>query len=303
MQFKQAKNYTKGRISRIELIVIHDMEAPENSTTAESVASYFAGSNAPRASTHYNIDNDTVVQSVKDGDTAWCAPGANANGLHFEHAGYARQSRSEWLDSYGKKMLELSAKLVAEKCRAYSIPVVHLSPDDIRAGRRGIVGHWDVTRAYPGKGSHTDPGANFPWDYYLERVWAYYKGGTGGASAPKPSTPSIPSAKPAPSGKVLSVDGYLGPNTIKQWQKVMGTEADGVISRPSNLVRAVQRKLHVPIDGVGIASNNSGRYPSAGTTNTIRALQRYLGVSADGYFSSPSETVKALQRRLNSGKF
>lgn len=269
MEIIPARNYTPGRIKPIQLLVIHDMESPERLDTAEAVARYFAGSNAPRASTHYNIDSDSVVQSVKDSDTAWCAPGANANGLHFEHAGFARQSRSEWLDDYGMKMLKLSADLVGSKAKQYGIPIKRLTPLEIRGGKSGIVGHWDVTKAFPDKGSHTDPGANFPWDHYFDLM----------GSGRKPSTPQRPS---------LPVDGLLGPKTISAWQKVMGTPVDGVISRPSLLIREVQRRLKVNTDG------NLGPI-------TTRALQRRMGTPVDGVISRPSLMVKELQRRLSRG--
>ena len=58
------------------------------------------------------------------------------------------------------------------------------------------------------------------------------------------------------------------------------------------------------VDGKGIQSNEDGRYPSgSGTTDTIEALQAYLDTTVDGYFSAPSSAVKALQKRLNTGKF
>jgi hypothetical protein len=113
----------------------------------------------------------------------------------------------------------------------------------------------------------------------------------------------------------VEVDGWLGYNTTRLWQSIMGTTVDGVISVPSQLVTAVQKHLNAKgirdadgktlvVDGKGIQSNESGRYPSgSGTTATIEALQAYLGTSVDGYFSAPSSAVKALQTRLNTGKF
>lgn len=86
----------------------------------------------------------------------------------------------------------------------------------------------------------------------------------------------------------LVVDGDLGPATIRQWQKVMGTPVDGVISKPSSLVMAVQRVVKVAPDGFLGAV-------------TWRAIQRRLGVVADGV-PGPI-TIKALQRRLNTGRF
>jgi hypothetical protein len=126
-------------------------------------------------------------------------------------------------------------------------------------------------------------------------------GSTGGGSEPDDGT--------------LDVDGWLGSGTTRRWQEIMGTPVDGVISVPSMLVEAVQEHLNakgarnaegdtLDTDGKGIQSNEDGRYPSgSGTTNTIEALQAYLDVAVDGYFSAPSNTVKALQKRLNTGKF
>lgn len=114
--------------------------------------------------------------------------------------------------------------------------------------------------------------------------------------------PGAPS--PTPSPAYLTVDGELGPKTIKRWQQVMGTKADGVITPGnSDLVRAIQRRLrttvnsNLSVDGDGIYQN--GRY-----YKTVAALQTYLGTGVDGKLSSPkSEAVKALQRRLNENRF
>jgi peptidoglycan hydrolase-like protein with peptidoglycan-binding domain len=118
--------------------------------------------------------------------------------------------------------------------------------------------------------------------------------------------PALTKPKPKPKPKGLEVDGKLGPATIRRWQQFMGTTVDGVISQPSELVRAVQRRLNkehglkLKVDGLGIRSNNDG---DVGPTYTIRALQRHLGQKADGVLSHPtSRAVAELQRRLNAGK-
>ena len=135
--FVQARNFTRGRSSHIDVLVIHTMESPEKPNTAEDVASWFAGSNAPQASAHYCIDGNSVVQCVHDSDVAWHAPGANHNGLGFEHAGKAAQTAHDWSDDYSAKCLELSATLVAQKCKEYGIPVVWLHPADLRPASAG----------------------------------------------------------------------------------------------------------------------------------------------------------------------
>jgi hypothetical protein len=170
LPFVQARNYRPGRRGRIDLLVVHTMEAVEKPGTAEAVAAWFAGPHAPMASAHYCVDSDSVVQCVKDGDTAFHAKGANHNGIGIEHAGYAGQGAAEWADPYSVAMLDLSAQLAARLCARHDIPLVRLSADDVRDGKRGFCGHIDVTRAYAVRGGHHDPGPDFPWDRYIEMI-------------------------------------------------------------------------------------------------------------------------------------
>lgn len=163
-----ARWFTKGRIASIRVIVCHDMEAPEGPLTAENVAHYF-GTTTTKASAHICVDNNSAVRCVKDSDTAWAAPGANSDGLQLEIAGYMRQTRSEWLDPYSKAALAQAAKVAADWAKAYDIPIRHLTVAQLRAGEKGFVGHVDVTQAYK-RSTHTDPGAGFPWGYFLELV-------------------------------------------------------------------------------------------------------------------------------------
>lgn len=170
MKFVQARNFTKASRTEVDLVVVHDMEYPERPNGAEWCADFFAGPNAPKASAHYCVDNDSIVQCVRDEDVAWHAPGANHNGIGIEHAGYAKQTADEWLDDYSIAMLERSAELVAMLCRKYGIPVERPSVDALKAGARGIVGHKDCTDAFSGGKGHWDPGPGFPWAHYLDRV-------------------------------------------------------------------------------------------------------------------------------------
>lgn len=91
----------------------------------------------------------------------------------------------------------------------------------------------------------------------------------------------------------LAIDGYMGPDTIRAMQRILGTTVDGVISRPSNMVRALQNFLNKK--GYGLAVDGS-MGPA-----TIKALQKYLGTTPDGVISRPSNMVRALQTRLNTG--
>ena len=172
MRFIQARNYT--RVSdyaprQIEVVVVHTMEYPERPTSAEWCANYFAKRGAPRASAHYMVDADSVVQGVKDRDVAWAAPGNNHNGIQIEHAGYAAQGKPGWRDPYSVRMLQRSAALTAQLCRKHNIPVRWLSPADLKAGRRGITSHANVSLAWR-RSNHTDPGRDFPREQFLLMV-------------------------------------------------------------------------------------------------------------------------------------
>jgi N-acetyl-anhydromuramyl-L-alanine amidase AmpD len=170
--FLLAKNFTsgEGKGRQIDVIVIHDMEYPKKMTAALEVARWFSGGSAPQASAHYCVDAGAIIQCVRDRDIAWHAPGANKSGIGIEHAGYARQSKEEWLDEYGRRMLERSAWLAKKLCRKYGIPILRLSPEALLTKQRGFAGHADVTLAFSKGKGHTDPGPYFPWSEYLEMV-------------------------------------------------------------------------------------------------------------------------------------
>jgi len=166
--FIKARWFTATNGRQIDWIVVHDMEAPETAATAENVARMFA-TTARQASAHYNVDNDSIVQSVLDKDVAYHAPGANAKGIGIEHAGYASQRPENWDDAYSRAMLARSAVLVRELTTKYGIPVQFVDAAGLRAGKRGITTHAEVSKAW-GKTDHTDPGPHFPMGAYLQAI-------------------------------------------------------------------------------------------------------------------------------------
>lgn len=172
IRFQRAKNYTWAdrKPGDVKWIVIHTMESSETPTTAEAVASWFAGSNAPRASAHFNVDCDSIVQSVKTADVGWHAPGANRSGIGIEHAGRAKQTPADWADEYTTSMLETqSVPLCGYLCAAWGIPVEFVDAEGLRAGKPGITTHYEVSKAFK-KSDHWDPGHNFPMERYLQKV-------------------------------------------------------------------------------------------------------------------------------------
>lgn len=166
--FVPARGFTPTSGRDIDLIVVHTIEAPETERSAEGCARYFQTTDR-QVSAHYCIDNDSIVQCVHEKDVAWCAPGANHDGIHLEHAGFARQSPQDWRDPFSRAMLERSAQLAADIAVRYRIPVTWLSPLALIHGRRGFTSHNNVSIAFK-RSNHWDPGPGFPQERYLAEV-------------------------------------------------------------------------------------------------------------------------------------
>jgi peptidoglycan hydrolase-like protein with peptidoglycan-binding domain len=81
VKFVQARNYTRANRQAIDVIVIHCMEWPDKPDGAERVSAWFASDTAPKASAHFCVDSNSIVQCVRVEDVAWHAPGANGNGI------------------------------------------------------------------------------------------------------------------------------------------------------------------------------------------------------------------------------
>lgn len=174
--FVPAKNYTSVSLSKprnIKYIVLHTMEAPEKTTTAEAVANYFKNSGV-RASAHYCVDNNSIVQCVQCKDVAWAAPGANSTGIQIEMAGYAGQTSVQWDDEYSKALLEnvaqLCAKILVPK---FHIPIQYVSFMELKGQKKGFTTHKNVSLAFK-KSTHWDPGPNFPMAKLLARCREIY---------------------------------------------------------------------------------------------------------------------------------
>lgn len=109
--------------------------------------------------------------------------------------------------------------------------------------------------------------------------------GTSPWAAVDGKAPAKSAGKKAKKKTGLTVDGKLGPATIRQLQRVLKVTIDGKLGPAT--AKALQRRLKVKADGkLGPA--------------TIRALQKRLKVNADGILGR--RTITALQKRLNKGK-
>lgn len=218
--FIQAHNFTPSAGRVVSMIVMHSMEAPDRPDTAEGVAAWFGGlrGKAPQASAHAAVDLDSIVLCVKPEDVAWGAQGANSCGYHVEQAGYAAQTREQWLARDGWAMLTLAASHVALACANFHLPVTALSRDEVAALIRdalirqrkiagtlsghpgGICQHEQITAAWqawayyrlPNPRSwspkwwptHVDCGPGYPMDELIRRASASASATTRASAAP-----------------------------------------------------------------------------------------------------------------------
>lgn len=154
-----------GRLRPIRVIVIHTGETSEGPTAAEGMCSW-AANPAAGGSFHIAVDTDSACRSVDDADTAWGAPGVNADGLHLELAGRAGQTTSEWADASSEEIMRRGAAVVADWETTYDIPIRWLTDAELADGEtRGFCTHAQASRVFGG--DHWDPGPNFPADYFL----------------------------------------------------------------------------------------------------------------------------------------
>lgn len=131
LTFVQAhsSNYTKGRTQAIDRIVLHYTAG--DGDTALGNGKYFAGANR-KSSAHYFVDENTIVQSVKEGDTAWHAGNWDMN---CRSIGIEMCSRKDSRGNYyiPDATVKRAAELVRELMAKHDIPIT------------GVIRHYDVT--------------------------------------------------------------------------------------------------------------------------------------------------------------
>ena len=173
--YRASPNYSSRGGHRVSLVVIHSCEG-----NYAGCWSWLRNS-AAGASAHYvvNESGSEVTQLVRESNRAWhvaasynCnyAGGAQCNlqgvstnnfSVGIEHAGFASQA------SWSNGIIEKSAKLTCNITRRQGV---------VR-DRNHIVSHGQL-QPY----NRTDPGKNWPWSHYIDRVRAHCGDGGGGGS-------------------------------------------------------------------------------------------------------------------------
>lgn len=253
-------------LSAVKYIVIHYTGGTKD--TAENEGVFFQKSNKRSAGAHFFVDQSgSVVQSVALSKTAWSVGGfftqANGAGKYYKKC---TNSNS------------VSIELCAIANKAPSAAQIQATKDLVGCikkqcpNAKTVIRHWDVNgKSCPA----TMTGTN-------NRLWNSLKAALDGAEVAKAQQTAQTAAKPQQTVEKLKVDGILGTQTIKAWQRVLGVTADGKIG--TQTVKAIQRWAGCKVDGIL-------------GTQTKKAVQRKLGVTADGIWGK--KTYAALQKYLN----
>ncbi|MEO8703388.1 MAG: N-acetylmuramoyl-L-alanine amidase [Kofleriaceae bacterium] len=176
--WRSSPNYNSRNGSAVSLVVIHSCEGNYAGCWG------YLRTTAAQASAHYVVKENgaEVTQLVRESNRAWhvaatyeCSRAGNAqcnkNGVStntfsvgIEHAGFASQS------SWSNGIIETSARLTCDITKAHNV---------VR-DRNHIVSHGQLQ-----PWNRTDPGPNWPWSHYIDRVRSLCGdgGGGGGGSA------------------------------------------------------------------------------------------------------------------------
>lgn len=165
-----ANNYGTSTIAK-RYIAIHNTS---NTASAENEAAY-ARRRTDNISSHYYVDQDSIIQMLDTNWQAWHAGSTTGNqrAIAYEITGVNGWTRAQWL---ARVDWDLLARQVARDCTTHNIAVQQLTIAQMNDGRStGIVTHDQMRRAWGGT-THTDPGVNFPMDHLLALVRAQLDG-------------------------------------------------------------------------------------------------------------------------------
>lgn len=176
-----ARHYSSGNNKPINRIVIHSTVSECKPGGAREIAKYFQ-SEAAGGSAHYVVDPGAEVQVVYDSVIAWHAP-PNGNSIGIEMcdmpgpvpndnplsaAFKAARRRWRWNNPNQQMMLRRTARLTAQLCLAYGVPIQFVGARGLRSGKRGITTHNSVSTAFK-QSTHWDPGF-WPRKHFMKMV-------------------------------------------------------------------------------------------------------------------------------------
>ena len=177
LPYLQAASYGPTFSLPAHIRVIHSTEGPMSRGNARSLAgpNWFGGPQAG-TSAHDIFDPGEGVKMVPDNHIAWhVGPGGNGFTRGSEHCAYTRYTTEQWLSPDGQEMLDRSARYNAAAAHRDGVLPRWLSLTQLQNREPGFCTHNDIRLAFGGT-THSDPGPNFPYAWYMQRVQMYYDG-------------------------------------------------------------------------------------------------------------------------------
>lgn len=153
----------------INRVVIHSAVTPCMAGAARKLAAWNRDGRTS-GSWHYAVDPLETIQCSYDRFVCWHAP-PNGHSIGIEMADMPDQGRIRWIWRDQQRMLRRTARLTAELCLAYDLPLVFLGPAQLAAGRKGITTHAMVSETWH-ESSHWDPG-EWPRKKFMRLVRRY----------------------------------------------------------------------------------------------------------------------------------
>ena len=251
----------QSRTQTIKYIVIHYTgSGTSKSGSAKANCIYFSNGNR-NASAHYFVDDGGIWEyaNPKSYATWHCGDGHGAYGItNANSIGVEVCMNGD--KEYTTKEIGYLKQLVPYLMKTYGVP----------ASR--VVRHYDASRKM------------CPY-YYAKRqsAWETLRKIITGTSSSNSKSNS--KTTPAPTKKILTVDGSFGPSSIKRMQQFFDTTPDGVISGQ----KEANYKYFKGIPSSCITWTGTG-------SMVVKKLQKWVGVSQTGIINSA--TVKALQKKL-----
>jgi hypothetical protein len=154
--------------ARVRLLAVHSTEGNGTAQQLRDAAWWTGSSHA--INDEYGTLLTPAEGTVPYDRASWTLRSGNPISENIEQVGWARYTRADWLAR--PKLLDTTARWLADRSKARGIPLVKLSPGDVALGKAGVIGHVDWTVGAQ-DGTHTDPGPNYPWDVVIAKARAY----------------------------------------------------------------------------------------------------------------------------------
>lgn len=165
------------------LDVVHSTEGPMSPGNARALAVNWFGRPASQGgagtSTTGIFDPVEGIRMLDEHTIPYhVGPDGNPVSTGDEHCGSVKLTRDQWLSPAGRAMLDQSARVKAERARARGWSLADcrwLTLSEVaRKTVDGFCTHNDIRLALGGT-THSDPGPNFPYDWYMGRIRAWYQ--------------------------------------------------------------------------------------------------------------------------------